>query len=66
MDVEDQIVHNYPSCRKTMKWTKKFTLFLVQIATLDSSILFNNTSQTKIERARAMLSMTSYLTVFRK
>jgi len=35
MDEEDQMVHNYPSCRKTMK----FTLSLLHMATLDISIL---------------------------
>jgi hypothetical protein len=40
MDVENQMVHNYPSCRKSMKWTVKFTLFLLHMATLDISMLF--------------------------
>jgi hypothetical protein len=62
MGMEDQMVHNYPSCRKAMK----FMLFLLHMATLDISILLKNTLQTKIGRARAMLSRTSYLPVFRK
>jgi hypothetical protein len=33
MDVEDQMVHNYPSCRKTMKLTVKLMLFLLHMAT---------------------------------
>jgi hypothetical protein len=35
MDVEVQMVHNYPSCRKAMK----FMLFLLHAATLGSSVL---------------------------
>jgi Holliday junction resolvasome RuvABC endonuclease subunit len=35
MDVEGQMVQNYPSCRKAMK----LMLFLLHMATLDISIL---------------------------
>ena len=45
MNVEDQMVHSYKSCRKTMKWTVKFALFLLHMATLDSSILLKKIHQ---------------------
>jgi hypothetical protein len=39
-DRADQMLRYYPSSRKTVKWTKKLVFFLLQMATLNSFILF--------------------------
>lgn len=66
VDRADQILHHFPCCRKTMKWTKKFVFSVLHMAALNNFILLKKTPQTEIKRAKAMLLRTSYLTVFRK
>jgi len=48
-----------------MKWAKKFVFFVLQLSALNSLIIFKNTLQKKIKRAKTGLSGFSYLTVFR-
>lgn len=39
MDSKVQMVHYYPCCKKPIKWTEGFILYLLQMATLQSFIL---------------------------
>jgi hypothetical protein len=49
-----------------LKWTTKFVFTLLYTDALNTFILFNNHTQTKIIKIKATLLRTSYLTVFRK
>jgi hypothetical protein len=39
VDRADQMLHYYPCCRKTVKWTKKLVYYLLQMAATNSFIL---------------------------
>ena len=52
VDKTDQMLHYYPCCKKTVKWTKKFVLFLLQMAALNSFLLLKKF--TKNDKQRTM------------
>lgn len=55
VDGAEQILHYCPCCRITLKWTKKFVFFMLQLSALNNFIFFKNTTQAKIKRAKARL-----------
>ena len=49
-----------------MKWSKEFVFFLLHMAALNSLTLFKTYIRNQNQKAKAVLSRTSYLTVFLK
>ncbi|PNF23441.1 hypothetical protein B7P43_G09117 [Cryptotermes secundus] len=52
VDRADQMLHYYPCSRKTVKWTKKLVFFLLQMAALNSFILFKKYTTTEKYKKR--------------
>jgi hypothetical protein len=53
VDRADQMLHYYPCSRKTGKWTEKLVFFLLQMATLNSFIVFKkNTTNGKYKKSK--------------
>jgi hypothetical protein len=46
------MVHYYLCCRKTVKWTKKFVLFLLQTVAQNGFILFKNYTTNRNQKGK--------------
>ena len=64
VDCLDQNISYYPCIRKTVKWTKKFVIYLMQITLFNSYILYKSVTGSGIHHLDFLMQVVSAWTTF--
>ena len=64
VDKLDQNISYYPSIRRTLKWTKKFVMYLLQIAMLNAHVIYRHTLRRSPNRRKPKRLLRFLISVF--